>query len=144
MRDVLPRRSFRVLALAAAAVACSTAFAANQTAFWLEPRNNATFDRQVTEEVGKRAGLIVLRARWNHPDPDYTLKAVVARFKADTKAPVLSYSGRTVIRMQGGAKLTSFAVSMQPRSVRLPKPRATVTARSTSWTCATPMCAAAW
>jgi len=92
MRDVLLRSSLRALALAAAAVAASAAFAANQTVFWLEPRSNTTFDRQVTHEIGKRAGLVVLRASWNNPDPNYTLKAVVGRFKADTKAPVLSYS----------------------------------------------------
>lgn len=92
MRDVLFRSSLRALALAALAATAGGTRAAGQTVFWLEPRSNVTFDRQVTEEVGKRAGLVVLRARWNNPDPDYTLKSVVGRFKAATKAPVLSYS----------------------------------------------------
>jgi hypothetical protein len=91
MRDLLCQFSLRALALAAATLTASVAFA-NQTVFWLEPRSNVTFDKQVTREIGQRAGLVVLRASWNNPDPDYTLKAVVGRFKADTKAPVLSYS----------------------------------------------------
>lgn len=65
---------------------------ATPTVFWLEPRSNVTFDQRVTRIIADRAGLVVLRATWNHPDLDYTLPSVVARFKAMSGHPVLSYS----------------------------------------------------
>lgn len=77
------------------AVACSSALAANQTVFWLEPRSNITFDNQITKEVSKRAGMVVLRARWSNPNPDFTLKAIIGQFKSETDIPILTYAWAT-------------------------------------------------
>ncbi|MEQ1847422.1 MAG: hypothetical protein ABL983_17800, partial [Nitrospira sp.] len=42
--------------------------AAGDIAFWLEPRSNMIIDQQVANEIGHRAGLIVLRAARKNPE----------------------------------------------------------------------------
>jgi hypothetical protein len=92
MNDIPAASIFGRATLAAAlAVATLSAFARNPNAFWIEPRSNGILGEQVAAEVGDRAGLIVLRARWNSQNPEFTLKEIVGRFKAAGQAPVLSY-----------------------------------------------------
>lgn len=92
MRSVLLRTSVRAVVLAGLAAAAAAAFAANNTVFWIEPLSGVVLDRQVIKEVSQRAELVVIRAPWKNPDPDYTLPSVVRQFKAQGKAPVLSYA----------------------------------------------------
>jgi hypothetical protein len=92
MIDIPAASNVRSAALAAAlALATLSASARSPNVFWIEPRSNGILGEQVAEEVGDRAGLIVLRARWTSQDPEFTLKAIVGRFKAAGRAPILSY-----------------------------------------------------
>lgn len=67
--------------------------AAGNIAFWLEPRSNMIIDRQVANEIGRRAGLIVLRAARKSPEAGYTFTDIVDRLKENAPStPVLSYA----------------------------------------------------
>jgi hypothetical protein len=79
------------IALVAAAALGMAASAAAGTVYWVAPRSNAILDRQVTSVLGASADAIVIRATWMHPDPNYTLAAIVGRFKASGNAKVLAY-----------------------------------------------------
>lgn len=79
-------------ALLAAAAAVSSALAATPTPYWIAPRSNVTLDAQVAQDIGRKAGVVIVRASWQHPEPAYTMASIAKRLKAGGSAPVLAYA----------------------------------------------------
>ena len=113
-----------VLALWLAAGAAASAWAA--TALWIEPRSNALLDRQTVEILAPHAGLVVLRAPFEHELPEYALPAVVSRIKQATPAPVLAYAWGTRHRRNGRSEADIL------RGLNVGKPLLTVRDRNDS------------
>lgn len=62
------------------------------TPYWVEPRSNVMIDKQVAADIGQDAGLVVLRARIDHPVPTYDFSSLVKKFKSAGNMPVLAYA----------------------------------------------------
>lgn len=96
--DVTPKLSglsrglSRALAATGLLVAAAICSAAPGTSFWLAPRSNVTFDRQMAEAIGSRARIIVLRAEIKGPSEAYGYPALVSRFKEAGAPTVLAYA----------------------------------------------------
>lgn len=78
------------------------ALCAEKAGFWLAIRSNTVIDRQVAEEIGARAGMIVLRAPAEGKSPGYSFPEIVARLKTEAPdTPVLSYAQISRIQTRG-------------------------------------------
>ena len=79
---------------------------ADKTPFWLALRSNPTIDKQLVEQIGPRAGIVVLRAP-SEGAQHYTFPDIVARIKAGAPGvPVLSYAWIT--RSHDGGRIESY------------------------------------
>ncbi len=68
-------------------------FADGNVAYWISMRNNMVVDNQVSQILGKHAGVIVLRANKKGPRPKYNFAALVNRLKRfSPNAKVLAYA----------------------------------------------------
>jgi len=80
----------------------AVATAADKAALWIEPASNILLDKQTSDEIASRAGLVVLRAAPTGPAGGYSYPEVVARIKrAAPEVPVLSYAWISRYRDRG-------------------------------------------
>ena len=79
------------LALFVFGVIASASLAAAPTVFWMAPQSNATYNGQMVDLIGPRAGSVVLRANLTGDEPDDSLASVVRRLKKAGSMPVLAY-----------------------------------------------------
>lgn len=76
--------------------------AADKVGFWLAPQSNVLVDGRVADEVGSRAGMVVLRAARETTEGDYSFPAIVGRIKDKAPdVPVLSYAWITRYKEHG-------------------------------------------
>lgn len=97
------RRACLVLCLTlCAAHWLAAATAAEKTPFWIGIRSNIVIDEQVAEELGRRAGLVALRAAREGPGTGYSFPDIVSRIKNQAPAvPVLAVAWVSRYRAPG-------------------------------------------